>query len=39
MIIRKSAEKGIRITKIVGADFAARNRKNVAGVSALAMLL
>ncbi|MFV8333358.1 homoserine kinase [Flavobacterium sp. GSP14] len=38
MIIRKSAEKGIRITKIVGADLPLETEKNVAGVSALAML-
>ncbi len=38
MIIRKSVEKGIRITKIVGADLPLETEKNVAGVSALAML-
>ena len=38
MIIRKSDEKGIRITKIVGADLPLETEKNVAGVSALAML-
>ena len=38
MIIRKSAEKGIRITKIVGADLPLETEKNVAGVAALAML-
>ena len=38
MIIRKSAEKGIRITKIMGADLPLETEKNVAGVSALAML-
>ncbi|MFV8370034.1 homoserine kinase [Flavobacterium sp. LB2R40] len=38
MIIRKSDKKGIRITKIVGADLPLETKKNVAGVSALAML-
>ncbi|TDE06852.1 homoserine kinase [Flavobacterium sandaracinum] len=38
MIIRKSDEKGVRITKIVGADLPLETEKNVAGVSALAML-
>ncbi|MGO4906623.1 homoserine kinase [Flavobacterium sp. W20_MBD1_R3] len=38
MIIRKSDVKGIRITKIVGADLPFETEKNVAGVSALAML-
>lgn len=38
MIIRKSAIKGIRITKIVGADLPLETEKNVAGVAALAML-
>ena len=38
MIIRKSNIKGIRITKIVGADLPLETEKNVAGVSALAML-
>ncbi|TDE52645.1 homoserine kinase [Flavobacterium sp. GT3P67] len=38
MIIRKSPIKGIRITKIVGADLPLETEKNVAGVSALAML-
>jgi homoserine kinase len=38
MIIRKSHVKGIRITKIVGADLPLETEKNVAGVSALAML-
>jgi homoserine kinase len=36
MIIRKSAEREESIT--CGCRLAARNRKNVAGVSALAML-
>lgn len=38
MIIRKSDEKGVRITKIVGADLSLEAEKNVAGVAALAML-
>jgi homoserine kinase len=38
MIIRKSDVKGIRITKIVGANLPLETEKNVAGVSALAML-
>jgi homoserine kinase len=38
MIIRKVAEKGIRITKITGADLPLETDKNVAGVAALALL-
>jgi homoserine kinase len=38
MIIRKSAIKGVRITKIVGADLPLETENNVAGVAALAML-
>lgn len=38
MIIRKSAQKGVRITKIVGADLPLETEKNVAGVALLAML-
>ena len=38
MIIRKSSVKGIRITKILGADLPLATEKNVAGVAALAML-
>ncbi len=38
MIIRKSDQKGIRITKIVGADLPLETEKNVAGVAALAIL-
>lgn len=38
MIIRKSDIKGIRITKIVGADLPLETEKNVAGVAALALL-
>lgn len=37
MIIRKSAEKGIRITKIEGADLPYETNKNVAGVAAEAI--
>jgi homoserine kinase len=38
MIIRKSDVKGIRITKIVGANLPMEIENNVAGVAALAML-
>ncbi len=38
MIVRKSATKGVRITKIVGANLPLETEKNVAGVAALAML-
>lgn len=38
MIIRKSNKKGIRITKIVGANLPLETEKNVSGVAALAML-
>ena len=38
MIIRKSSEKGSRITKIIGADLPMETEKNVAGGAALAML-
>jgi homoserine kinase len=38
MIIRKSEEKGIRISKITGADLPLEPEKNVAGVAALALL-
>ncbi len=38
MIIRTSAEKGIRITKITGADLPIETEKNVAGVAALAII-
>ncbi len=37
MVIRKTEEKGIRITKIEGYDLPFETEKNVAGVSALAM--
>ncbi len=38
MIIRKTSEKGIRITKIIGADLPLETEKNVAGVAGLALL-
>ena len=38
MVIRKSAVKGIRITKIDGADLPLETEKNVAGVAGLALL-
>lgn len=38
MIIRKSSTKGLRITKIVGADLPFEPEKNVAGVAGLALL-
>ena len=38
MIIRKIAEKGIKITKIIGADLPLETEKNVAGVAGLALL-
>ena len=38
MIIRKSDSKGIRITKIVGANLPLETTKNVAGVAGLALL-
>lgn len=38
MIIRKSDIKGIRITKIEGADLPLETEKNVAGVAGLALL-
>ncbi|MFP9117406.1 homoserine kinase [Flavobacterium sp. RNTU_13] len=37
MTIRKSAEKGIRITEIIGADLPLETEKNVAGVAALSL--
>ncbi len=37
MVIRKTGEKGVRITKIEGYDLPFEVEKNVAGVSALAM--
>ena len=38
MIIRKSDQKGIRITKIIGADLPMETELNVAGVAGLSML-
>jgi homoserine kinase len=38
MIIRKVNQKGIKITKIEGANLPLDNNKNVAGVAALALL-
>ena len=38
MIIRKTPQKGIKITKIIGADLPLETEKNVAGVAALALL-
>jgi homoserine kinase len=38
MIIRKSDIKGVRITKIVGANLPMETESNVSGVAALAML-
>ncbi|QBN18159.1 homoserine kinase [Flavobacterium nackdongense] len=38
MIIRKSDVKGVRITKIVGANLPLETEKNVSGVAALALL-
>ncbi len=38
MIIRKTVEKGVKITKIIGADLPFETKKNVAGVAALAIL-
>jgi len=38
MIVRKTSEKGIKITKIVRADLPLETEKNVAGVAALAMI-
>ncbi|MEO6173523.1 MAG: homoserine kinase [Flavobacterium circumlabens] len=38
MIVRKVDQKGIRITKITGANLPLETEKNVSGVAALAML-
>lgn len=38
MIIRKSDTKGLRITKITGADLPLETEKNVAGVAGMALL-
>ena len=38
MVIRKSAQKGIQITKIIGADLPLETENNVSGVAGLALL-
>ncbi len=38
MILRKTAEKGVRISKIIGEDLPLEPEKNVAGVAIIAML-
>ena len=38
MIVRKTKEKGVKITKIIGADLPFKTNKNVAGVAALSIL-
>ncbi len=38
MVLRKVAEKGIKITKITGAELPYQTEKNVAGVAGLALL-
>ena len=38
MIVKRVAEKGVRITKIIGQDLPLETHKNVAGVAALALL-
>ena len=38
MVIRKSAQKGIRITKIIGADLPLETENNVSGVAGLELL-
>ena len=38
MIIRKTNEKGVRITKIIGQDLPLETKNNVAGVAVLALL-
>jgi homoserine kinase len=38
MTIKKSPQKGVRITKIVGADLPLETEKNVSGVAALSLL-
>ena len=38
MTVRKTAEKGIRITKIIGQDLPLETEKNVSGVAGLALL-
>lgn len=38
MVIRKSAQKGIQITQIIGADLPLETENNVSGVAGLALL-
>ncbi|MCM5663449.1 homoserine kinase [Galbibacter mesophilus] len=38
MLVRKTKEKGVRITKITGQDLPLETEKNVAGVAVLALL-
>lgn len=38
MIIKKTAEKGVKISKIIGQDLPLETHKNVAGVAVLALL-
>ncbi|MEJ1222294.1 homoserine kinase [Sediminicola sp. 1XM1-17] len=38
MVVRKSAEKGIKITKLTGQDLPMETHQNVAGVAGLALL-
>ncbi len=38
MLVKKSLEKGIKITKIIGEDLPYETKHNVAGVAALALL-
>lgn len=38
MVVRKAIKKGVKITKITGADLPIDAKKNVAGVAALALL-
>jgi homoserine kinase len=38
MVIRKSAERGVKITKIVGQDLPMEAEKNVAGVAVMTLL-
>ena len=38
MVIRKTTEKGIRITKIEGQDLPLETQENVAGVAGMALV-
>lgn len=38
MIVRKTTQKGVKITKIIGANLPYETKRNVAGVAALAIL-